>query len=69
MLCSHAGIINDELKENSAAYLQNWIKVLKSDSKLIITAANKAGKASKYILNLLEGEAAAEEESISEAMG
>ena len=55
-LCAYAGIMTDELKENSTAYLQGWIKALKNDSSLLITAANKAGKAAKFILNLLEQE-------------
>jgi antirestriction protein ArdC len=36
--------------ENSASYLQSWIRVLKGDSKLIVQAASTAQKAADYIL-------------------
>ena len=49
-LCGHVGIDNHTLG-NSAAYLQSWIKVLKGDSKLLISAASQAQKAADYILN------------------
>lgn len=51
MLCGEAGI--DEMTvENSAAYIQSWIKRLKEDDNLIITAASQAQKAADYILNI-----------------
>lgn len=37
--------------ENTAAYLQGWLQVLKNDGKLIIQAASAAEKASDFILN------------------
>ena len=37
--------------ENSAAYLQSWIRRLKGDPKLVISAAAQAQKAVDYILN------------------
>ena len=40
---------SNNLAENQAAYLKGWIKVLKGDSKLIITAASAAQKAFKFI--------------------
>jgi len=49
MLCGVTGIENRTL-ENSAAYLKTWIARLKSDSRLIVTAASAAQKASDYIL-------------------
>ena len=36
---------------NSAAYIQNWLNVLKSDKRFIISAAGKAEKAVQLILN------------------
>lgn len=36
--------------ENSAAYIQGWLKVLKSDKKILVHAAAQAQKASDYIL-------------------
>lgn len=37
---------------NSAAYIQSWIGALKNDKKLIVSAAGKAEKAAKMILNI-----------------
>lgn len=36
---------------NSAAYIQNWLSVLKNDVKFIVSASSKAEKAVNYILN------------------
>ena len=49
MLCRFAGISPHTL-ENSAAYLQSWLRVLKSDSRMVVTAASAAQKAADYIL-------------------
>ena len=48
-LCAEMGIDNNDLANNSAAYLQGWINALKGDSKLIITAASAAQKAFNFI--------------------
>lgn len=48
MLCGVTGIEPKTL-DNSAAYLQCWIKRLRGDSKLIISAASQAQKAADYI--------------------
>ena len=37
--------------ENSAAYIQSWIKKLRDDNKMIVMASAKAEKAIRYILN------------------
>jgi antirestriction protein ArdC len=58
MLCGAAGIESRTLV-NSAAYLQTWINKLKSDSRLIVSAASQAQKAADYIL----GKAVAETDS------
>jgi antirestriction protein ArdC len=58
MLCGVAGIESRTLG-NSAAYLQTWINKLKSDSRLIVSAASQAQKAADYTL----GKAAAETDS------
>src|ERR1700738_4730867 len=44
MLCGFAGISPHTL-ENSAAYLQSWLRVLKSNSRMVVTAASAAQKA------------------------
>ena len=36
---------------NRAAYIQNWLRVLKNDKRLIISASGKAEKAVQMILN------------------
>src|SRR5712692_8938736 len=48
MLCGIAGIEQATIS-NSAAYLQSWIKRLKADSRLIVSAASAAQKAADYI--------------------
>ena len=58
MLCGVAGIESRTL-DNSASYLQSWINRLRSDSRLIVSAASQAQKAADYIL----GEASADSES------
>lgn len=45
------GIETLETFENSAAYIQNWLQVLHNDKKFIVSAASRAEKAVKYILN------------------
>jgi antirestriction protein ArdC len=49
MLCGVSGIEQTTI-QNSAAYLKTWIERLKSDSKLLVSAASAAQKASDYIL-------------------
>lgn len=46
------GILNENLLDNSAAYLQNWLTELKNDKYLLIEAAGKAQKAVDYILGI-----------------
>ncbi|WP_215907816.1 ArdC family protein [Geomesophilobacter sediminis] len=50
-LCGHAGIEQKTL-ENSAAYIQGWLKSLRNDRTLLVHAAAQAQKASDYILNV-----------------
>lgn len=52
-LSAKAGIENKTI-DNSAAYLQSWMKALEDDKKLLITAAGQAYKAANYITNDLE---------------
>jgi antirestriction protein ArdC len=49
MLCGVTGLAPATL-QNSAAYLKTWIERLKSDSRLLVSAASAAQKASDYIL-------------------
>lgn len=55
-LCGTAGIEAATLQD-STAYMANWIKVLKGDTRLVVTAAAQAQKAADLIL----GRAAHEE--------
>lgn len=49
-LCAEAGIEN-EVIENSAAYLGGWLKAIKgADNRFILSAASKAQYAAEYIL-------------------
>lgn len=44
------GIETTKSFRNSAAYIQNWLSVLRNDIKFIVSASSKAEKAVKYIL-------------------
>lgn len=46
---AHLGINNEASDANSAAYLQGWIKFIKSDPKAIVVAAGRAEKAHNLI--------------------
>jgi antirestriction protein ArdC len=48
MLCGVAGIERKTLA-NSASYLKSWIDVLKSDARIVVSAASQAQKAADYI--------------------
>ena len=49
-LCSKSGI--DNTLENSKSYIQNWLRVLRGNSKMVIEASTKAKQASEHILNI-----------------
>ena len=50
-LVSHAGLETSSSFRNNAAYVQNWLSVLKDDKRFIVSAAGKAEKAVSLILN------------------
>lgn len=50
-LNTYCGIDNDKAMTNSAAYLQSWLKALRNDPTMIVTAAGKAEKAVDLILD------------------
>jgi antirestriction protein ArdC len=57
-LCGHAGIVERTI-DNSAAYLEGWLKQLNQDKTLIVYAAAQAQKAADFILGKsMESEAA-----------
>lgn len=49
MLCARARIDNTTV-ENSAAYIASWLRTLKDDKRLVVTAASQAQKAADHIL-------------------
>ena len=49
-LVHHCGLETPSSFRNSAAYLQNWLSVLKNDKRFIVSAAGKAEKAVQLIL-------------------
>lgn len=54
-LCANCGIDNSIIN-NAASYLDGWIKTLKGDSKLVVTAASQAQKAANLILGIKPGQ-------------
>ena len=50
-LVNHCGIETATSFCNSAAYIQSWLKVLKSDKRFIVSSSGKAEKAVALILN------------------
>jgi len=50
-LCAKCGIDNAVI-ENQAAYLEGWMRALKKDSKLIVTAAGQGQRAANCILGV-----------------
>jgi antirestriction protein ArdC len=47
--CSHLGL-STEPREDHAAYIASWLKVLKADSRAIFTAASKAQQACDWLI-------------------
>ena len=47
-LCRRAGI-SPAVIENQAAYIQGWLKQIRQDKKLVISAASAAQKAADWI--------------------
>ena len=50
-LVSYVGLETASSFRNSAAYIQNWLGVLKGDKRFIVSAAGRAEKAVNLILN------------------
>ena len=64
-LCAIAGISNERTEQSATAYIQNWIKALKGDSRLVVAAASAAQKAVDSIAGSLT--ATADQEATGEA--
>ncbi len=50
-ILSALGIETESSFANSAAYIENWLTVLKNDKRMIVSAAGRAEKAVRLILN------------------
>jgi antirestriction protein ArdC len=48
-LCGHVGIETTTL-ENTASYIDGWLRVLRGDSRMVVQAAAHAQKAADFIL-------------------
>lgn len=55
-LINRCGLETDASFRNSAAYIQGWLKALKNDKRLIVSAAGSAEKAVSLILDRKEGD-------------
>ena len=60
-LCADLGI-TPEVREDHAAYIASWLKVLKDDKRLIFSAASHAQRAVDYLHGKQRRESAADEE-------
>ena len=49
MLVNMLGLETNRSFRNSAAYIQSWLKALKDNKRLVVSAAGKAQKAVEYI--------------------
>lgn len=63
-LSAHAGIDNNSVNDNIAAYIAGWKKALQNDPRAVVVAAGKAQKAVQFILKEKEGDT--ETENITE---
>jgi len=50
-LCAKTGILPNVVK-NNAAYIRGWLKALKNDRTLLLSAAGKAQRATEFILKV-----------------
>lgn len=53
--CAHLGIVN-EPRDDTAAYVASWVKVLENDKRAIFTAASAADKATEYLVTAADEE-------------
>ena len=53
-LVNYTGLESEASFTNSAAYIQSWLKALKNDPNMLVSATARAEKAVNYILNINE---------------
>lgn len=51
-LINHLGIETEGTFNNSVAYIESWLQVLRNDNKFVVSASSKAEKAVNYILGI-----------------
>ena len=58
LLCNLLGIESGSTFKNTVAYIQSWIRALKNDKRMIVSASSRAEKAVAYIMDgkVTEGE-------------
>ena len=66
MLCGIAGIAPARL-EQSAAYIASWLRALRDDKRMVVSASQQAQRAVDYIRDLAPDAAEGESESDSES--
>jgi antirestriction protein ArdC len=54
-LCGEAGVVDTTI-DNSTAYIQNWVRKLRNETKWIVQAGGKAANAADFILGHKVGE-------------
>jgi antirestriction protein ArdC len=59
--------ITPEIRDDHAAYIASWLKVLKDDKRAIFTAASHAQKAADYLQRLQPQSVATPAEDMREA--
>jgi antirestriction protein ArdC len=62
-LCADIGI-TPETREDHAAYISSWLKVLKDDKRLVFSAATQAQRAADYLHGLQRQDATTEERAV-----
>jgi antirestriction protein ArdC len=54
MVCGTLGVSTDDSILNASAYVRGWMKRIKDDPKILVTAASKAEKAARLIMNRVD---------------
>jgi antirestriction protein ArdC len=54
-LCAETGISNERVSTNHLAYIQGWMRALKNDKTMLVSAAQKAQRAADLILDRAAG--------------
>lgn len=66
-LCGVCAIDTEDTRENTTAYINNWISKLKNDPKMVVWAASRAQAAADFILAGMEKEETSDPETTAQA--